>query len=258
MEAVGDFQTNSTANPAPQTDTCGLFGKLPQQGDFISHFLPAAFTDVWHAWLQGCLGVSKEQLGDTWLDFYLTSPVWRFSLMPTITHPQSVAGIMIPSVDEVGRYFPLTLVQIYNHTPWSAYLHGDAWFSQLESAALLALEEHTSYSNFIGNFEMLPSLQLPEFSNFETLHAQHSYAENFVVETPPGNSDQQLPLNLLHKAYQRIYGAYGIWWTQGSEHIAPTLLVNSGLPDAGQFAAMLDGNWQQWGWNLESILENKN
>lgn len=258
MAAVSEAVNNSATSAEPQTDTCGLFGKLPQQGDFISHFLPTTYTDVWHTWLQSCIGVSKEQLGEDWLDFYLTSPVWRFSLMPTIAHPKSVAGIMMPSVDEVGRYFPLTLVQVNNHNPWAAYLHGDAWFSQLENAALFALEEHTSYSDFIGNFEVLPSLTLPTFNEFETQHAQHSYTENLVVETPANNSGPQLPVNLLHKAYQRIHGAYSIWWTQGSEHIAPTLLVNSGLPDAGQYAAMLDGNWQQWGWNLDTILDNKN
>lgn len=245
-----DTQSNSTDT----TEACGLFGKIPQQGDFISHFLPSSFTEHWHNWLQACMGVSKEQLADDWLNFYLTSPVWRFSLMPSISHPRGVAGVVLPSVDEVGRYFPLTLVQIIDHAPWSAFLHGNTWFDALENIALFALEENVSYSDLIGELESLPTLELPSFSHYQTEHSQHSYGANMAIEITEKNQGQQLPVDLLHIAYTKMYSNYSLWWTEGSELLPPTALVNSGLPDAGQYAAMLDGKWAQWGWNIESLL----
>lgn len=239
------------------SDTCGLFGKLPQQGDFVSHFLPSAFTELWHPWLQTCMGVSKEQLEHTWLDFYLSAPIWRFSLMPGIAHEKAVSGVVLPSVDEVGRYFPLTIVTLQNHLPWVAYQHGNTWFEQLESTACLALEENVNYSDFMGTFELLPLLEVPHSNTYHTEHCPHIRAANLAIPITEANQGDQITVDLLHHAYLQLFGQYGLWWTEGSEHIPPTTLVNSGLPDAGQFAAMLDGNWVQWGWNKTSILTDQ-
>jgi len=48
---------------------------------------------------------SKEQMGDEWLDTYLTSPIWRFVLSSGVIDTQHWAGIMLPSVDQVGLSF---------------------------------------------------------------------------------------------------------------------------------------------------------
>ncbi len=45
-----------------------------------------------------------------WLDLYLTSPAWRFVCAGGACGPRPAIGLMVPSVDRVGRYFPLTLV----------------------------------------------------------------------------------------------------------------------------------------------------
>src|ERR1700733_5055101 len=88
----------------------GFFGKLPSHGDFVRRRVADDFVAGWDAWLQSCLAQSRETLGDKWLDTYLTSPVWRFALAPAVCGAAAVAGILVPSVDRVGRYFPLTIV----------------------------------------------------------------------------------------------------------------------------------------------------
>src|SRR5258708_39860674 len=88
----------------------GFFGKLPSHGDFVRRRVADDFVAGWDAWLQRCLAQSRETLGDAWLDTYLTSPVWRFALAPTVCGAAAVAGILVPRVGRVGRYFPLTLV----------------------------------------------------------------------------------------------------------------------------------------------------
>ena len=87
----------------------GLFGKLPAHGDFIYRDLPPSFINVWDEWLQGYVGSVKEQLGDAWLDVYLTSPIWRFAFGEGVIDENVWAGIMLPSVDRVGRYFPFSI-----------------------------------------------------------------------------------------------------------------------------------------------------
>ena len=46
-----------------------------------------------------------------WLDGYLASPSWRFLLMPGVMDGQPWAGVLMPSVDRVGRYYPLTIAR---------------------------------------------------------------------------------------------------------------------------------------------------
>lgn len=235
-------------------DTCGLFGKLPQQADFVSHFLPDEFTEHWHAWLQSAMGVSREQLGESWLDYYLTSPIWRFAIMPNIITGESIVGVVIPSVDEVGRYFPLTIAHIGHHQPWSAYLHGKEWFDSLEQTAVSALDDNMTYSQFIGYFESLACPEFLVFPKYKTTAVGHSPNRAIAVRKNDEQSENELTNSLLNNLTATLLGQHSLWWTNGSEHVDPCLLMSSNLPDAGQFAAMLDGQWQKWGWAEEVVI----
>jgi type VI secretion system protein ImpM len=92
----------------------GWHGKLPSLGDFASRRLARDFLDPWDHWLASGMQALREQRGDGWLDAYLSSPSWRFLLMPGALAgapgAQGWAGVLMPSVDRVGRYFPFTVV----------------------------------------------------------------------------------------------------------------------------------------------------
>ncbi len=89
--------------------TCGFYGKLPSQGDFVTRRLPWEFTSAWDDWLQQGMHASHAALGDRWLALYLSAPIWRFQLAPGVCGPLGWRGVFFASVDRVGRYFPLTL-----------------------------------------------------------------------------------------------------------------------------------------------------
>jgi type VI secretion system ImpM family protein len=91
-------------------DTTGFFGKLPSHGDFVSRRLSRDFLDVWDGWLQHCMAESKATLGENWLNVFLTSPIWRFAMTPGACGDEAYIGVLTPSVDRVGRYFPLSIV----------------------------------------------------------------------------------------------------------------------------------------------------
>src|SRR5690606_26159735 len=57
----------------------------------------------------------------------------------------------------------------------------------------------------------------------------------------------------LGEAVGRAHGAFGIWWTQGSELIAPCVLVSMDLPAPSAFVAMLDGRWADRGWATSAL-----
>ena len=66
----------------------GLYGKLPAHGDFVERHLSSDFVMVWDDWLQRSLATSQEQMGRSWLEVYLSGPIWRFVLSPGIVDGQ--------------------------------------------------------------------------------------------------------------------------------------------------------------------------
>ncbi|WP_165390273.1 type VI secretion system-associated protein TagF [Thalassococcus sp. S3] len=87
----------------------GYFGKMPQRGDFVARGLPRNVENTLDQWLRGAMRASQSALGTGWLDAFLVAPVWRLALPPGIAGPHTVIGVMMPSVDRIGRYFPFII-----------------------------------------------------------------------------------------------------------------------------------------------------
>ena len=87
----------------------GVFGKLPQKRDFIALNIPRMVLEPFETWLQSAVAASRSELGAAWQDLYLVSPIWRFWIGSDI-FGVACAGALIPSVDKVGRFFPLSIL----------------------------------------------------------------------------------------------------------------------------------------------------
>jgi len=240
-----------------QQESCGLFGKIPQQPDFVTLHLPEPFIEHWHHWLQSCLSISQEQLHDDWLEKYIVSPIWHFALMPNVVHEKSVVGIMIPSVDQVGRYFPSIIAHTGNHDIWSAYLNGSTWYQDAERIALMSLADTTTYSQLIGELESLAPPEFKALPSYTTQASMNAFKSNQIIKQTDEQTSEELAISLIPKAIQHRYGKHSLWWTKGSERVDPCFAISTDLPDPGQYASMLDGDWQQWGWNEEIIADDK-
>lgn len=122
----------------------GFYGKLPARGDFVRAGLPRDFTDRWDDWLQSVIAGSRALMGETWLPAFLEAPVWRFALPPGQCSERAVLGLMLPSVDKAGRYFPLTFAALCATGVFSATSgQASAWLDQCEAAGRAALENDT-------------------------------------------------------------------------------------------------------------------
>lgn len=118
----------------------GFTGKIPARGDFVRAGLPRDFTDPWDDWQSRVIAGSRALMGEAWLDAFLEAPVWRFILPPGLCGPRAAVGLMLPSVDKVGRYFPLTLVALPDAgTPHAA--EWSAWLDDAETTGRRALDE---------------------------------------------------------------------------------------------------------------------
>ena len=220
---------------------------------------PQGFVDVWDAWLAECLHVSRQQLGERWLDLYLTSPVWRFVLAEGICGEGAYAGVMLPSVDRVGRYFPLTIVaplEAGSCILEAACDTGRAWFDAAEQLALRALDaSDLDLQAFDAEVDGLPGLgasgALADSNQLMDLVAQSGFPGrgspshiSMLGETPQRAVNAFASIEL-----QKAFRPCALWWTQGSEAVQPGWLVTSGLPSPSGYVAMLSGQWLAAGWN---------
>lgn len=133
---------NAAAHQVIRPAAAGWFGKLPGLGDFACRRLPSRFTDGWDAWLQRAIGDTRERLREDWSDLFTTFPVWRFVLPPDLLGPDGWSGILLPSVDRVGRCFPLTVAFELDGRTFERFslVALEACLEALTHAALQALE----------------------------------------------------------------------------------------------------------------------
>lgn len=126
--------------PAVPGAAIGFCGKLPARGDFVSIGLPRGFVEPWHDWMQRMLAASRAALGDDWLAAWNVAPIWRFALLPGDCGPDAALGLWMPSVDRVGRQFPLTFAAVAAESGIAALIRDDGGFlARAEAAGLDAI-----------------------------------------------------------------------------------------------------------------------
>lgn len=238
----------------------GFYGKLPCRGDFLQRRAPQDFVDVWDAWLQECIHESRQRLQDSWLETYLTGPVWRFVFGPGVCGEGAYAGILVPSVDRVGRYFPLTVIAQLdaNDCPLSIACDSAPWFEAAESLVLDALEaEALDFDTFDEQIALLRE-RLDVASAIESARLFGILRNS---EFPGGPSRWHLPLGttgsiqgavnaFAYREMARAAQPLALWWTLGSSALSPSFLATRGLPEARAFVAMLSGNWAGADWDV--------
>jgi len=229
----------------------GFYGKVPAVGDFVVRRLPACFVQPWDVWLQEALSASRDQLGSEWLDLYLISPIWRFVLSPGNCGDKATAGVLMPSVDKVGRYFPLTLAAVLNEPEVlpDLFVTAASWFDTLEHLALSALEYDFRLDEFDmklqEQFLLVPSSLTERRCKEKDLDPWDSdFGFHFEMENIERLPDvfRELSARLVTK----FFSAYSMWSTSGSERMKPSFLVYGGLPPAHVFSDFLTGNWQRY------------
>lgn len=144
-------------------DTWGAFGKIPSLGDFLRSDAPPGFVEVWDGWLQGVMLSARRDLGMRWQECYFSAPIWRFTLSQGLAGRLPVMGILMPSVDRVGRQFPLTLMApLPQGTPVIlTHLAADAVFARLEELALQTLERDLGRAQLLQQLATLPRVSVP-------------------------------------------------------------------------------------------------
>jgi len=218
----------------PPTAVPGWYGKLPSLGDFASRRLPVEFVKVWDAWLQEVIPASRDALAERWFDCYLTMPIWRFVLLPGLLTDTGWAGVLMPSVDRVGRHFPLTLaLELPSRTGAAhALFDGAEWFAGLEDAALAVLDPTRGADDLDAALALSGLTPPPPIES--DVPTQPLRALPSVETFGPLVEGEAL------RAWSESTGWRALWWTRGRMDGESLMLGCAGLPTATEFGWLLE------------------
>ena len=224
----------------------GWYGKIPALGDFASRRLPPAFITVWDTWLQRGMAASRSSLQERWLETYLNGPLWRFALFPDVRGESAWAGILMPSVDKVGRHFPLTIAVELEAQPeiMEAILSAQRWYSELEQVALDSLNTGFDPESLEERLATIP-FPLTQPSQ-EPAGARHmarwwdgATGGAMVLELPAREAIREI-FQAASLSYDGRTGrGNSLWWTEAAAGDAIRLLAFTGLPGELDFATLL-------------------
>jgi len=164
--------------------------------------------------VQQGLAASRTALGEDWLPAWLEAPVWRFVLSPGLCGPDAVLGLWMPSVDRVGRHFPLTLAAVVaGADPALLVAEGGGFLAAAEDAGRAALARDL---------------------------APDALARRLAAAVGAAPADSGV-------APRRCPAGGALWWTEGAPRLPPGAFASPGLPQEAAFAAMLDARAQVGG-----------
>jgi type VI secretion system protein ImpM len=197
---------------------CGLFGKLPAKRDFIAVSTPRAFLSLWEPWLEHGLAATRASgSGDDFANAYASAPIWRFWLGPALCG-EAIAGAFMPSVDALGRMFPLTLIGtsgIDDLAPPDVDPR-EGWFAAVEDLLLDALDPATPFETTLARLDALGAR-----------------------ETRPGAPVRNAFAALRAENADCPAEAATFWWTIGGADCQSRAMMQRAMPAPAVFADML-------------------
>lgn len=221
----------------------GWYGKVASIGDFASRRLPREFITRWDDWLQEVLTGSRDRLGAAWLDAYLSAPIWRFLLFPGVCGEVCWVGVLMPSVDKVGRYFPLTIAcelptLVTTEREFNALAD---WLDRLQSLALSTLDTTHGIRQFDDALIALhaPAVAAPRATVARRIVETLRVDGSALIALPSDDELAQTLMGAGAAALSEAASGGSLWWTPGEPGAGAPLLVCRGLPDDARFAAML-------------------
>jgi type VI secretion system protein ImpM len=204
--------------------------------------LPEAFVARWDAWLQDGLAASREALGDDWLERYLNAPIWRFTLGPEALDDHGWTGLVMPSVDRVGRYFPLTIAVPGAADP-SLVPGAREWYAKLETLALRALDPGSTVDTLEAELGALAEVPGWLHTSGDAAYALVEWWRDRACDAAVLELSDEAQLDTAFANAARFAFAVGLrgrsmWWC-APERRPAQLRCFSGLPPTGEFIALL-------------------
>ncbi|MBV8472042.1 MAG: type VI secretion system-associated protein TagF [Hyphomicrobiales bacterium] len=228
----------------------GLYGKAPAFGDFVVRRLPSTFVRPWDDWLSRSLAASRQQIGEGWTHAYLSSPPWRFALDPGLAGETGWIGVLVSSIDQFRRCYPITLAIPLPAETRLDDLSGvlDPVVADLEATALQLIGGEIGADEAAERIEAASRTLAPNLrrgsrfilAGLGRVRTGGRYASLASMTAELGaDSDEFKP-------------PMSAWWHEHWSSAPAANLVCAGLPAPEIFASLLDGVWRERGWSEET------
>lgn len=197
-------------------DRIGFFGKIPTHGDFVSAGFGADLREALDNWVQEGLGSCEQALGQRWRALFHASAPWHFVIQDDLWIRGTIAGVLLPSQDRVGRCFPLIIaaqLNDYRDDP-RQLCHDKTWFV---AAAALAETSRASDFDLSALSAGLKRLRLPQ-------------AQARTHGTSEGKSNCK----------KASTGSSSIWWTFNPDTGRAYGFKAAGRPKGSDFLKLLE------------------
>jgi type VI secretion system protein ImpM len=220
--------------------SAGLFGKLPAKRDFVAANAPRRFLETWEPWLQAGVAASKQTLAAAWAESYNRAPIWRYWLGANFCG-EALIGAFMPSVDGVGRAFPLTIFAFKDDGALAPPEIDDngPWCDAAEALLLSALDAEATLEAITDKLAHLPPPASHAFSGQAKSFRELSDGGALIVAADEGVSAAFLTARRL--GHRRAFSSQSFWWTIGGEGFPACALSYIGLPPPERFVDLMTG-----------------
>jgi type VI secretion system protein ImpM len=201
----------------------GWYGKIAALGDFASRRLSSEWISTCDAWLSTVISDARADLGSRWLDVYLSAPLLRFAWTPGVVDERWWFGLLMPSCDSVGRYFPL-IVALPDGGPPATLAEAtvlERWYADIGRVALATLDDG---ADSVDGLER-SLVEVPSWRDGSSLSDARPEAAALFASLA---SLQSMPARSRGRS---------AWWPESGPPGFATLV--DGLPDSGCFADLL-------------------
>jgi type VI secretion system protein ImpM len=165
----------------------------------------------------------------------MSAPIWRFTLAAGVLGRMTVQGAVMPSVDRVGRLFPLTVLRAVPGIATAGALHlaADDDFATLEDAMLETLDADGSRDALAERLRQMPDLSPPPATAMRR-------GDDRTLAVAGAAPERALTARALGAGYLRPC----IFATAGGADAR--LLASEGLPPPAMHAALFDVGAAFW------------
>jgi type VI secretion system protein ImpM len=249
VNGLHDAQTGASPLATASADSPGWYGKLPSLGDFAQRRLPPDFVEAWDRWLAHELSAWQGADPAGWLERYLAGASWRFMLLPGSVpgwpSGDTMIGVLMPSVDRVGRYFPFTLAWREHGTPADvpALQRAFAQLHELDDLALDALQEDWAVDRLEDELAGFAQRRAPGVA---ASPAEARPARAISLPAPGRTIDlpwrTEIGGTLADVACARLLEQWqggALWWSEPQPGL-PRLRLSAGLPRDQDFIALFE------------------
>lgn len=229
----------------------GFYGKLPSNGDFLSRNLSHDITINIDEWFQISMTQLRHRLPD-WSYFFNASPSWFFMVPCNFFSSKAYTGYITPSIDRVGRCFPLIVLKEMNKDAIINAGDLENWYLSTEEIVRNCLLNNLSADELMISLEMV---QQQSIANNQEVRNQKSMPQNDILDVLFANIAQapalldskfsentsltssKFPLPEFINSFQML-SSKSYWWYLDKVTNQQNKITHEGLHNAALFTRL--------------------